>query len=212
MKYVSDRDFSYIASKYHDATKPFDPHNRFIRRDEIFDSETGIDGDALKAGILKNDEAYRKEAHPVRKARALAYVLAHTRISCDARDRFPAVNALDRPISSTLIGRWSDEVFGHIIPEVEKARAELYDGGIATVWPDYDHSVPNWDRVFALGFSGILRESEEARKKHTLTWEEDAFFEGIRITYEAIIAFVARLEKRAAETNGSHRLADALGI
>ena len=78
--------------------------------------------------------------------------------------------------------------------------------GVVTIWPDYDHSVPVWDRLLTLGFSGILEESEKARKCHILTEKEDAFFEGIKITYEAVLAFIDRLQAMATVPKMKHAL------
>ncbi len=151
-------------------------------------------------GIVENDAIYAELSHPVRKARALEYVLKNTRISCDERDIFPSINMIDRPLGQTLIQKWRCEVFTDIIPEVEKRRRELEWSGIVTIWPDYDHSVPVWDRLFSLGFPGILAECEAARKSRERGAEEDAFFEGIKITYEAIILFIGRLCDMATDT------------
>ena len=210
MEYIRQEDYEYIINKYHDTAKPFDPFERFIRRDEIFAPQTGMDADKIKEGILEQDNSIRDLPHPIRKAKALEYVLKNTRISCDNRDIFPAINAVDHPINTTLIRPWKNEVFYSIIPETGKIRDRLEKDGIVKIVPDYDHSVPYWDRVFALGFCGLLRESEAARRSKTLTGEQDAFFEGIKITYEAVISFIGRLERQARATAGSERLADAL--
>ena len=211
MEYIKSRDYDYIMNKYHDQGKPFNPHRRFIRRDEIFDEATGMDGDDIIAGILEQDAQNENLPHPVRKAQAFAYVLKNTRNSCDRRDIFPAINMIDRPLNRTVIAAWKKEVFGEIIPEVEKKRAYMLDNGIATIRPDYDHSVPVWERILNLGFAGLLEESELAQsQKADLTPEQDAFFEGIQITYTAILDFIRRLE-RQAETDGNTRMAEALG-
>ena len=210
MEYIKDVDYEYILNKYHDASKPFNSFARFIRRDEIFSAETGMDGNEIKENILLEDKKIEHLPHPIRKAKAFAFVLANTRISCDNRDRFPAINTIDRPLNATLIAKWNNEVFSEIIPEVGKKRWELERDGIVTMWPDYDHSVPVWDRIFKLGFIGLLKESETARKNKLLTQEQDAFFEGIKITYESIIIFIGRLANLAEQINGSERLATAL--
>ena len=210
MQYINPCDYDYICNKFHDASKPWNGMGRFIRRDELFSADTGMDPEEIKLGIWEQDKAYASESHPVRKARALAYVLEHTRIACDPRDRYPAINAIDRPLNATLIGAWRKEVFSEVIPAVGEKRKQLERDGIVTIWPDYDHSVPVWDRLLELGFVGILRESEEARKRRTLTAREEAFFEGVRITYEAMLSFLSRLERQAAATEGSQRLAKAL--
>ena len=210
MYMINDRDYEYIINKYHDASTPFDPFNRFIRHDKIFSQDSGLDGDKIKEGLLEQDTTLQHRSHSIRKAKALEFVLKNSRISCDARDIFPAINSVDRPIASTLVSRWKEEVFYSIIPEVGAKRDQLENDGIVTIWPDYDHSVPYWERMFALGFGGILAESESIRSSKSLTTEEEDFFESIKITYEAIIAFTKRLTKAAKNTEGSERLALAL--
>ena len=155
MKYIRQVDFDYIINKYHDTSKPFDGHARFVRRDELFATETGMDPEDIISGIVENDNLYKHLAHPIRKARALEYVLKNTRIACDTRDIFPAINMVDRPLSKALITTWKHEITRETIPEVESRRAQLEKNGAVTIWLDYDHSVPVWDRLFTLGFVGI---------------------------------------------------------
>ncbi|MBE6618775.1 MAG: hypothetical protein E7626_03190 [Ruminococcaceae bacterium] len=211
MKYVKHCDYDYIINKYHDTKKPFNPHARFIRHDEIFDANTGMQGDDIIKGINEQDEKIIGLPHSVRKAKALDYVLKNTRISCDNRDIFPAVNMVDRPLARTVVGKWRWWVFNKDIPDVEKKRAQLERDGIVTIWPDYDHSVPVWSRLFSLGFPGIVEESEKIRYSKERNADEDAFFEGIKLSYEAVISFIGRLEELAKNTSGSEKMAKALG-
>ena len=205
MEYIPQEAYEYIINKYHDTALPFDPLKRFVRHDKLFSPETGMDADEIKTGILEQDVRLEALSHPVRKARALQYVLENTRIACDSRDIFPAINAIDRPLLSTVVKKWKKEVLEQVVPEAEAVRAQLEREGIANISLDYSHSVPNWDRLLQYGFPGLLEESEKARNSRALTEEEDAFFEGIKITYEAVIAFLKRLEKQSPP-----RLAKAL--
>ncbi|MBQ8526712.1 MAG: hypothetical protein IJ460_08365 [Clostridia bacterium] len=220
MEYIKNTDYDYIMNKYHDQkekSESFDSvhrgahiFNRFIRHDEIFDESTGMLGDDIIDGIKKQDEQIKNLSHPVRKAKAFEYVLKNTRISCDKRDIFPGINMVDRPLNKTVVAEWKNEVFGTIIPDVEKKRAYMEDNGIATIWPDYDHSVPVWERVFALGFCGILEASEKMRAmRKNITENQEAFFDGIKITYTAILNFIERLHIQA-EKQGSLKMARAL--
>lgn len=209
MYLIPQNDYDYISNKYHDASKPWTGNQRFLRRDEIFDPETGLDPEIIMTELTKLDQAHAQQPHPVRKALALSYILNNTRISCDPRDRFPAINMIDRPLKKALMDSWKQEIFTEVIPEVGAKRAQLERDGIVTMWLDYDHSVPVWDRVFQLGFLGILRESEEIRKSKTLTAGQEGFFEGIRITYEGVLFFIDRLSALAKRT-GSDRMAAAL--
>ena len=212
MQYIKDSNYEYIKNKYHDASKPWDGHHRFIRKDDLFSADSGMFPDDILAGITENDVLYAKLSHPIRKARALEYVLKNTRISCDPHDIFPAINMIDRPLRKPLIEKWQKEIFTDLIPEVGKKRSQLEKDGIVTMWLDFDHSVPIWDRVFSLGFEGILRESEAARAGRELTPEQEDFFEGIRITYEGVLVFLDRLYELASQTPGSEKMAAALKI
>lgn len=221
MEFICDRDYNYIKSKY----SPFIPNyekdeqgafinalgqNRFERVDSIFEEDSGLDGDLIQRKILEQDEKIKHLSHPVRKAMALKFVLENTRIRCDSRDIFPAINCIDRPLDKTLIIRWKNEVFGKLIPEVNKKRVYCCNSGLATIWPDYCHSIANYDRLLALGYTGILEESERARAASPNTPEEEEFFEGVKVTYEAVINFILRLAKKAEETPGSEKMAKAL--
>lgn len=212
MKYIKNDDYNYIINKYHDTDEPFDSLKRFVRNDKIFDSDSGLEPDKITSDIIQNDKLYSSLPHPIRKARALEYVLDHTRISCSGNDIFPAINMIDRPITKTIVSPLTNEIFREIIPEIAAERSRLERLGIAVIYPDYDHSVPDWERLLSLGFSGLLRESEEERGKKTLTPEKDAFYEGIKITYEAALRFIDRLRALAEKTEGSEKLAAALRV
>lgn len=205
MEYISDAGYAYIMGKF--ATTP---NARFVRNDLLFAEDSGLAAVDIMEGIRKQDSALTNTPHPVRKARAFAYVLDNTRIHCDPKDPFPAIHMLDRPLNATVISAWNSEVFSQIIPEVNAVRGTLEGNAVATMWPDYDHSVPYWDRILSLGFTGLLAESEKARTdKPELTEEMAAFYDGIKITYEAVLRFLGRLEAMA-EKQGSSRMAAAL--
>ena len=213
MEYIKSKDYEYIMNKYHDSSKPFDSlknGGRFIRRDEIFDESTGLDGNFIKEEIMRLDAENEELSHPVRKALAVKYILENTRISCDSRDIFPAINMVDRPLASLNI-KWRNEIFNNVIPEINKKREYFNQNGIVTIWPDFDHSVPVWENVFSLGFKGLLSNSEKIRKNKPLSAEQNDFFEGIKITYEAILTLLDRLFILANKTKGSEKLAKALG-
>lgn len=227
MMYIKKQDYEYICNKYHDAKKAqkgdaqandlsFNTSGlgteRFCCQERIFDSLTGLSPEDIIYGIQENDKKYEKCLHPVRKARAFEYVLENTRISCNIKDRFPAVCSIDRPINKTLVAKWRDEVFKQMIPDTAIQREEMENDGAVTIWPDYDHSVPMWERIFSLGFSGLLAEAMNIRNEffpdNIISDEEIAYFESINITYKAIIKFIGRLADLAERENP--RMAAAL--
>ena len=210
MQYIKDSDYQYILNKYHDTTKPFEPLRRYnYRNDALFSPDTGMHPDELPAGIVENDKKYAHLGRPVRKARGMEFVLQNTRIACGRHDIFPAINAIDRPLKKALSDPWRKEIFEGQIPQVEARRRQLEKDGIATIWPDFDHSVPVWDALLGLGLRGILERSQRIRQSKPRTPEEEDFFEGIRISYEALLAFVERLRCQA-EVEGSTEMAESL--
>ena len=220
MEFISDKDYEYIKGKYF----PFEPHydevagapinalgsERFNRVDSLFIDEDGVDGDTIRKMILEQDEKIKHLSHPERKAMAMRLVLENTKIRIDSRDIFPAINCIDRPLDATIIRQWKTEVFRDIIPEVEKKRTYYCRSGIATIWPDYCHSQPIFDRLLGLGFKGLLQDSERMRRASLNTPEEEDFFEGIKLTYEAVIAFVKRLADKAERSPNCEKMANAL--
>lgn len=211
MEYVKQSDYDYIINKYHDITKPLESSSgRFMRHDAVFNEQNGMDGEVLLQGLREQDALLEKEFHCLRKAKGFEFVLKNTKISCDIRDRFPAINMVDRPLNRTLVGKWREEVVNGFAREAEEKRAYFERNGIVTIWLDYDHCVPDWDRILSLGFRGILEESESKRLSATnLTDEQIAFYDSIKITYNAVLDFIKRLELQA-ESQGSIRLAKAL--
>ncbi len=214
MYLIKDADYEFISNKYHDTKKPFDPFEWQVRHDEIFEESTGMDAEEILKGIYANDEQYKNRSHTIRKARAMEYVLDNTRILCDSRDIFPAINCVDTPLYKTLICDWEDEVFDKVVPGAREEWHFHSSRGIAKGSLDFGHSVPAWDYLFENGFSGVLKKANDAKKAHEskkeLNQEEKDFFEGIQITYDAIIRFVGRLAALAEKSEGCEDMAKAL--
>ena len=207
---IKDESYEYIMHKYADDPQSIVSRSRFVRQDKIFDPKTGLDGDLIISELRKIDENDKKLSHTVRKARALEFVLKNTRISCDSRDIFPAINALDRPLQKAIISKWSEELFGGVLADTRKIMKKYTDSALCTIWPDFDHSVPGFDRLFTLGFFGILNEAKDALETRDLTPKQRDFFESVEISYSALVDFVGRLAALADKTCGSEKLAKAL--
>ena len=47
MEFIKTEDYNYIRNKYHDASKPYDSFNRFVRNDSIFSADSGMDPEAI---------------------------------------------------------------------------------------------------------------------------------------------------------------------
>ncbi len=211
MNYVTDASLEYILNKFHDTKKPFNGLRRFICNDELFDRATGLGEAEMKEGIHANDKKYENRPHSIRKARAVEFVLQNTKIATDARDKYPSVCALNRPVA-VLISEWNTKVLLKDIPEANAKRQALNESGTAGLSYDYDHAVPNWDRLFALGVSGIITDTAKHRealaKAKTLSGHEEAFYESVIIIYTAFRDFLLRLAAMAKTENP--KMAEAL--
>lgn len=211
MEFIKNSDYDYIMNKYHLQSEPFNTMNRFIRNDSVFDNNSGMNGDDIIAELKRLDEEIlNKLPVPIRKAKGVEFVLKHTRISCDSRDIFPNINAMDRPLATTIIAKTRSDAVALTPEEISKKHNRFESSGICSMWRDFDHSVPYFDLAFSLGFKGLLDNSEVARNKIAyISEEQTAFFDGIKITYEAILDFIDRLIDRC-DIDNNPRMKTAL--
>ena len=183
-----DRDIGYLWQKF---------------RSPEFDPATGMEYEALKRGVLDVADRMKDAPRPLIKAAAFDYVARNVRIEVDPRDYFPAFGCYDRkdrPLTAMQF-RFRDEVLDHL------KHKDMYDllnqSGSCHVWIDFDHSTPDWDMIFALGFPGLLRNAAEHRDRRRAAGEDtpqtEAFFGGIVNTYQSILGLLDRLIARAEE-------------
>ena len=170
--------------------------NKF-RHPEL-DPATGLDNAALKTAILQLADELEGQPHAVVKARAFALVCEKMQIDVDPHDDFPAFACYDRndrPLR-VLMDRWNAEFDRKFLPDVQPEIDARNKAGIHRMWKDFDHSVPDWDAVFELGFPGLRERARQYRAKHekngTLTPAVAAHFDGIEITYTAILDCLGR--------------------
>ena len=119
-----ERDRKYIESKYHNPEEPFNPYNRMAYHGWEADKSTGLSVEEIKTGLQEIARKYKDASHEVQKARAVEYVLDHTRIDINEHDYFPLIYTWGREISSTTIYKWNSEVFDSIKNAVNKMSAE----------------------------------------------------------------------------------------
>lgn len=210
MKYLTSAEYDFVMNKYHDTAKPFNRFDRFVRRDELFDPTSGDSAEEIYAALEELFKQKDQYPRPVHKALATRYVLENTRILTDPRDMFPLVNMIDAPVNRVFVGGYRREVLSEKLSQVNAQRIRYEKEGAVTIWPDYSHTVPDFERLFSLGFVGILAESEKARVSHASDESKEAFFEGIRITYEGVLSLVRRLALLAEKTVGCEKMEKAL--
>lgn len=191
----TDREF--IENKYHKTNENFDPFERMAYHGYDFDKSTGLEDEEINDGLAKLYEKTRGLPHPVAKAHAVKYVLENTKIDINEHDYFVGFWSVNRLANCVTSNKWNEEVFDNILPELKEKMHDMNESGAITIWPDFDHVVPDWDSILGLGFPGLKKRAEEYkelhRKNNTLTPEREAFFDGIIIEYTAIIDLIDRL-------------------
>ena len=187
-----EQDKPYLESKYLNPT---------------FDPNTGLSAEELLAGLEKIYADTRALPHPTVKAMAVAYVLDHVRINVSPHDWFVGIDGWrflrDRMVHKTIIMKWQEEVYQKYASE-ERRRMKIHNAcGSLSIWPDYDHSVPDWKAVLKLGFPGLRQRAKDCRERHreagTLTAEREIYYDAIETEYAAILRFLARLQAQAEE-------------
>ncbi len=143
---------------------------------------------------------------PVKKAKGFAYILEHAPLTLSKDDPFGIaleaqkfheivdIGVHQRLILSDFIGQGSAEL-GAILNRPENrefcdaTRNYLFN----ELYIDYNHSTPCWEDILSLGIAGLLaRVRDFRRERGELTDEQAAYFDGIELTYEAIVRFFMR--------------------
>ena len=139
-------------------------------RMNLADPKTGLDNDALIAGVKKIAAESRwkdgKEDWYDVAARCFDFLVDNVAIGFSRFDCFPAISAWDRhkrPMGSIL---WShaaavdDKYNPGLRAEIAKIRRE----GRATIGKDFDHSAPDWVDILKLGFPGMKARVDSYRQ------------------------------------------------
>lgn len=184
--------------------------NKF--KNPVFDPKTGLDNESIKANLMSLVEELGDMPHPVVKAKAFEYVCKNVQIDVNPQDWFVTFgcwNRADRPLTQ-LINKWDHEVNNNHLT-TKQLMDNQNSSGASIMWKDFDHSVPDWDAVFSLGFPGLRerarRYRQERETKELMTTEAKAYFDGIEITYSAIIEMLERFRAYALEyADGNKRM------
>jgi len=187
-------------------------------REDVTDRGTGLNAHRLKEGVenfAANLEG--KEPWQLVKAKLLAYMCDNIAIGCSEHDWFPSFacwNRFCRPLGNVVYGhaeRIADGDYG----KTRRLGLAATQVGRFSMWLDFDHSAPDWDEMFALGWPGLERRLYD-------NWRDEPYYESLKVTIDAIKRLLKRLSdharQKAAETSSGSlahtRLlaqADALG-
>jgi len=169
----------------------------------------GLSHDEIIAGLNRLYKDCEHMSRPLAKAIAFKYVLDHTRADVSPHDWFIGIEEYGKKsIQQVFCSRWERELMEQVLPEANRKKDINNKIGRLKTYIDYCHSVPDYDAIFALGFPGLLRRSEEYRQMHiengSMTPDKKDYFDAIKIEYTAILAFLDRLVA-IAENKGTPR-------
>ncbi|MBR3716086.1 MAG: hypothetical protein IKM18_09275 [Clostridia bacterium] len=203
---IPECDRNYLENKYHKTSEPFNSFNRMAYHGYEYDISTGLDDESIRAGLEALTSSLEGESRPIIKARAIEYVLDNTRIDINEHDYFVGIYSWSRLIGKYTVAKWRDATYLKAREEAKSTKNIDY-GRTGTAWIglDFDHTVPDWDSLISLGFSGILKRAEDSYEKlcqnGRVSDKQEAFYRSVKIEYEAIIRFIDRLYEYSLTKN-----------
>lgn len=161
-------------------------------RTNLADPKTGMDNDALRAGVVKivKESGWKtgKEDWYDVAARCFDYLVDNVAIGFSKYDGFPAISAWDRhrrPMSAVLWSHAAD-VDNKYSPGLRAAIAQMNKEGRATIGKDFDHSAPDWIDILKLGFPGMKARADSYTK-------DTPFYRAEKKAAAAMMRFLDRL-------------------
>ena len=196
--FLPENDRRIIENKYHKTDEPFDGFNRMAYHGYDFDPSTGKTDAEIDAGLALLAKSLEGEIHSITKARLFEYVLDNTMIDVNESDYFVGIYSWGRLIDKYTVNPWLREATLKAKAEVNNNRkGEFLSTGAAWIALDFDHTVPDFDSLAALGFAGLLDrlEASYARLKSEgeISESQEIFYRAVKVEYEAILRLVGRL-------------------
>ena len=170
-------------------------------RMNLANPETGLENDALRAGVTKivEESGWKdgKEDWYDVAARCFDFLVDNVAIGFSKYDCFPAISAWDRhqrPMSA-LLWRHAADVDAKYSPGMREKIAKMRKEGRATIGKDFDHSAPDWEDILKIGFPGMKARADSYT-------EDTPFYRAERRTAAAMMRFLDRLIDEAKRELG----------
>ena len=161
-------------------------------RTNLADPKTGLDNDALRAGVKKivEESGWRSGAEDWYDvaARCFDFLVDNVAIGFSKYDGFPAISSWDRherPMKAIL---WDHaaEVDDKRSPGLRAKIDRMWEEGRSRIGKDFDHSAPDWADILKLGFPGM--------KARVDSYTQDTpFYRAEKKTAAAMMRFLDRL-------------------
>ena len=170
-------------------------------REPCANPATGLEREAFQKA-LEALVAERKDVEPWSfvKARVFALGCDRAAIGVSAHDWYPAFASWHYHRQHPMVGmtgRRAAEVDNATDSGLRAAIAKATASGQFTVWKDFDHCSPDWDRILALGFKGMKTELLK-------NWKDTDYYKSKLIAIDAVFRFFDRI---IAETGAEMKVA-----
>ena len=155
--------------------------------------ETGSSVDELQQRVLELAEEKKALSPRMLKTELFEFLLDHMRVGSAPDDRFPSFGLWGVKPLQPLLARSVESLKPRFAPPEERIAA----GELNCFMPDYAHSVPDWQLILELGFSGLLDRARRAEQtyfeKHGDIPEKREFFQSVIRACEAVLRCMTRL-------------------
>lgn len=182
-----DRDRAHLETQYHAPA---------------WDEASGWPLERLQvevAALVENAEA-RGEPRILTRARIFELLLAHGRIEVDPKDWF-ADHLQHGDLIVGLRNQWTAEIRRTELAETQEAAVLGRAVGAFISGPNFSHTAPDWERMLALGPSGLLTHIRETRERKLAAGDPGKaqldFYDAAETVYAAFIGFILRLAEGA---------------
>ncbi|NQU43705.1 hypothetical protein HQ520_10490 [bacterium] len=189
-----DQDQAYLLTKF---------------QNPVYDETSGLDNATIRQMLTTLLAEMQGAPHAMIKAEGFACVTRDIRIDVNPHDWFVAFGCWDRydRMLNVMIDAWHKELKENTL-DAPLLQETLIKSACVDMWPDFDHSVPDWDAVFALGFPGLRKRAAQYRQDREaqgpLTRDEQAYYDSIDITYSAIQDLLVRFRQYALDHAAGH--------
>jgi formate C-acetyltransferase len=172
--------------------------------------DTGRSVGELKQGVLKLSEEKKDLSPRLLKTEVFEYLLDNMRLGSAPDDFFPSFGLWGKkPYEETILRR-----------NFEAKRKEIAfpdnvtPGETACFFADYAHSVPDWECILRLGFSGLLDRAKQAETDYFRRFgespEKREFFQSVIRAFEAALRCMKRLLQTEERSGADPEILTAL--
>ena len=173
----------------------YEKFNKGVYEARKWDATDGLCRDVLTREVYKIAEKSSSLPWAIIRAEMIAFVLDNARVDVDPYDPFPCNidcgNVINDVRMKAVEQAERNEILDSHVLSSSRSLAGLYNG-----WFDFSHLIPDWERIFSLGVTGIANELTSERKKKeadgTLTSSQKDYYDAGLCVYAAISRYFQR--------------------